>query len=182
MHGKQLAALAILLAAAATTAGCSDPTRPEGEVGSVSFEYEGAESGSFSVVGARPDNWAEEPHAAGERTDAPGYTKVFALTRDAQLWIAGDVAADGTYPIRAESGSPEEPVFAGELALGVDPGSNTARVVFVLTAGFVILEPAPAGRIRGRFAGTARALTGTATITITDGRFDVPANLPGPVD
>lgn len=174
----------IILAALAATiivAGCGDVAGLEGDVGSVSFDYSGAESGGFSAVGARPADWTSRPHAAGQWLESPTYIKVFALAGGDQFFLDGDVAEPGSYPLAEER---RDGTFYAEFALDVSHGQNTARAIYVLTSGTVTLDPPsqPAGRISGRFAGTARLLTGTATIQIADGTFDVPDNLPGPVD
>lgn len=172
----------IILAALAATvmvAGCRDLLGVDGDVGSVSFDYSGAESGSFSAVGARPAEWTSRPHAAGQWLESPAYIKVFALADGDQFFLDGDVVEPGTYPLAEER---RDGTFYAELALDVSHSQNTARAIYVLTSGTVTLDPERAGRIRGRFAGTARLLDGTAAIQIADGAFDVPDNLPRPVD
>lgn len=171
--------IVVALAAGVLVAGCRDSVGWEGEVGSLSFDYSGAEAGTFSAVGARPADWATRPHAAGQRIESPAYIKVFALAGGHQFFLSGDVAGPGTYHLAEES---RDGAVYGEFALEVSHSQNTARAIFVLTSGTVTLDPEQAGRIRGRFAGTARLLTGTTTIQITDGQFDVPDNLPLPVE
>lgn len=169
----------VALAASVMAAGCGDILGLEGAVGSLSFDYSGAETGSFSAVGARPADWASRPHAAGQRLESPDYIKVFALAGGDQFFLDSDVAEPGTYPLAEER---RDGTFYAEFALDVSHSQNTARAIYVLTSGTVTLDPERDGRIRGRFAGTARLLTGSATIQITDGEFDVPDNLPRPVD
>lgn len=169
------AAAAALLAVA-----CGELTGwRDADTGTLSFDYSGAEAGTFSVRGARPENWSSRPHAAGQRLDSPVYVQVFALGDADQFFLGGRVSEPGTYAL---ADNHAEGTFYGELALDVVTSQNTARAIYVLTSGSVTLEPERGSRIRGTFTGAARLLEGGATIEIRDGRFDVPDNLPRPVD
>jgi hypothetical protein len=169
------AAAAVLLAVA-----CGDLTGWRGgDTGTLSFDYSGVEAGTFSVRGSRPENWSSRPHAAGQRLDSPVYIQVFALGDRHQFFLGGRVSEPGTYPLADDHA---EGTFYGEFALDTVTSENTARAIYVLISGSVTLEPERGGRIRGTFAGAARLLNGSAVIEITDGRFDVPDNLPRPVE
>lgn len=96
-----------------------------------------------------------------------------------QFSLVGPVSAPGMYPFTEGYGAG---AFHAEVALDANTAQNTARAIYVLTTGSVTVEAERDGRIRGRFHGTARLLDGTAVIEVADGRFDVPNNLPRPVD
>lgn len=177
----------LVAAAMLTAAGCSEITGflTSAHHGTLTFRYAGAESGAFSARGARPDDWGTRTHAAGLRLDSPSSVNVFALSLRRwgladQFFLLGTVVAPGTY-LFSEDHHEENTIYA-EFALDVSVAANTARAIYVLTSGSMTLEPERGGRIRGRFQGSARLLNGTAVIQITDGRFDVPNNLPRPVD
>jgi hypothetical protein len=166
--------------AALITAGCVDVTGWWGsDVGTLSFDYSGAEAGTFSARGARPADWTARPHAAGQRLEAPAYTHVVAFAGGHQFFLAGFVNEPGIYSF-ADDHAPG--TFYGELAMDVIHSENAARAIYVLTSGSLTLARGRGGRIRGQFAGTARLLDGVSVLQVTDGRFDVPDNLPPPVD
>lgn len=177
--------LAAAAAAVLVAGGCGGITGPGGaDVGAVSFVYAGAEWGVFSARGVRGDDWGTRTYAAGQALESPVHTRVFAysLRRGGvadQFLLAGDVSGPGTFPLADEH---RAGAFYGELALDAVTAQNTARAIYVLTSGSVTLEAERGGRIRGRFEGTARLLNGDAVVQISDGRFDVPDNLPRPVD
>jgi hypothetical protein len=175
-----LLAAVVLLSAG----GCGDLLRPEGgEVGVVSLSWSGAESGRFTVRGVRPDNWDERSHAAGlrepDRVSVSAY-RVESRTTASAFWISASVPGPGTYPFSDGHGAG---VVRAELVLDAVRTGSTARAIYVLTAGSLVLHPERRDRrIRGTFSGTARRLDGTETIQVAGGAFDVPDNLPRPVD
>lgn len=179
--------LILLLMGACTlgAGGCDDIFGARAtDVGELTLQYDGHESGLFSARGARAPDWQARSHAAGLRIDSPRTLHVFAYSLGPdgvsdQFFLSGSVSRPGTYPISSEriDGS----IYA-ELALDVPRGTSLARAIYVLTSGTLILESERSGRVRGRFEGTARLLDGVQTIQIRDGRFDVPNNLPRPVE
>jgi hypothetical protein len=168
------------IAAALILSACGEITGwRNSDVGTLSFDYSGAESGTFSVRGARPHDWTARPHAAGQRLESPEYTHVSARGHGHQFFLAGYSIEAGTYPMADDHGAG---TFYGELAMDVASSENSARAIYVFISGSITLEAERAGRIRGRFGGTARRLDGVSLLHIEDGRFDVPNNLLPPVD
>jgi hypothetical protein len=181
---KRIRSTPILLAFLLLSGGCGSilDVFGDAEKGSLSLRYEGVESGSLSAAGVRQEEWTTRSHASG--LAYRGVMQVFALHRLApgryhHFFIIGSVNGTGTFAFDPHRG---DETFYAELALDVRDSENSARSIYVLTEGTVRIESLRGDRIRGSFDGNARELTGGAVIRIRDGRFDVPMNLPRPVE
>jgi hypothetical protein len=174
--------IALLALALLATTGCELGTGFDENEGRVAFAFDGAEEGLFSARGSRGDEWDRGTWGAGRIS--PTEVSVIARWehRDGSvdfIWFSGRSGAPGTYPLKSWT---QPDGVSSEFGRDVDHRSNSARVIYELVDGTFTLEGTSNGRIRGRFSGTAVARYGTETIQITDGVFDVPNNLPGPVE
>lgn len=180
---KNLRSFVLAASLLLVSGGCSDLFGPgDPDVGELSFRFGGAESGVFSARGARQADWGAATHAAGLRYEHFLNVSAYRITSthlaDA-FWFHGPAVVPGTYAFGPQGAAT---TIYGELALDSRRVGNSARAIYALTEGTLVVERADEQRIRGRFSGTARLLNGTAVIQVRDGRFDVPNTLPLPVD
>ena len=168
----------------AFAAGCNDSTGPS-KVGSLSFNYSGDMSGSFSVSG-EPNlgtNFYPQNAFAAATNFSGSVTIAGVKPRTAPLYDVmamdlsnSDVTGPRTIDFCSTGGCPE--VF---FALGFNGDGDTFETSYIFTSGSVTIAAMDDKRMRGSFSGTATYLdpdTGTLvparTITVTNGQFDVP--------
>ncbi|HEX8906038.1 MAG TPA: hypothetical protein VF771_14415 [Longimicrobiaceae bacterium] len=184
---KQTIRLAAALAAAAITlAACGDSTgNSEASPGSLSFSYTGARSGSYSATGAfrqtSDSTFAKQPFAVGARGAESGFTYISLLSYqpvtaeegDMALFILPNVTSPATFPLSASCETADCPFAA--LIFDTNPdASEDDSDLYLLESGSVNVTSVSSRRMRGTFSGTATELFGDASITVTNGSFDVP--------
>lgn len=179
-----LAAACVVLVTAAACGG-DGPTEPVKLVPSISFTYTGAESGTFAVTGSGGPN---REGAIAVRIDGSPKVLFVAGTRmrsaahvDYLDLVLPEVTAPRTFSFAGDCTSIEDCPMS---RVGIDqpvefdfraPELNES--FFVFTAGTVTVTTVSATRLAGTFQGTAETLTFEGTprsITITNGRFDLP--------
>ena len=182
MRKSLVLCLALLLPLAAC--GDDDPVGPD-PTGSLSFNYNGDISGTFSVSG--------EPRLTS--TGLPQNPFAVATTEGGSLLVFGARPATGNkfdlVRIEGELGAgtfqvcsaPSADCPGGIFLLGLNDALNSFDQAYVLTSGTVTVSEVNGERVRGSFQGTAVRLdpaTGqrdpTRTITISNGQFDAPVD------
>ncbi|HKP77083.1 MAG TPA: hypothetical protein VJT67_16245 [Longimicrobiaceae bacterium] len=177
-----------LLAAAATLAGCKDSTGDGDGVGSgsVSFTYTGARSGTYSASGEfeklGSGSFVKKSFATGVNlNDANGnvigilgYVPVTATTGHQAVLVLPPVTGGETLEIDPTC---EGTTFCplGLISFNLNPDEQfDDSEGFLFTGGTVHVTSVANGRLKGTFSGTAVDVTGTQTLTVTNGSFDVP--------
>ncbi|HSU12882.1 hypothetical protein [Longimicrobium sp.] len=189
---KNTGIAAALLAATISLAACGDSTGSSVDPGSLSFTYTGARSGSYSATGAivrtSDTTFAKQPFAVGAKGTLQGQTFVSILsyrpvtssTGDMVLFDLANVTGPTVLSLDAGCVADDCP-FAG-IAFDTDPDASEDESDFYLfDSGTLSVTAVSGGRIRGTFSGTATEFFGDATITVTNGAFDVPLVSPSRV-
>jgi len=183
---RRMMTLAVL-AAAAALAGCKDSTGNDGVgSGSISFTYTGVRSGSYSASGEfeklGPSTFVKKPFATGvSLSDANGnvigilgYVPVTATTGHQAVLVLPPVSGGETLEIDPTC---ETVTFCplGLITFDINPDAQIDDSQgYLFTGGTVHVTSAANGRVKGTFSGTAVDVTGTQTLTVTNGSFDVP--------
>ena len=183
---KRRAILAVLAAAAALAA-CKDSTGHDGVgSGSVSFTYTGARSGSYSASGEferlGTSSFVKKSFATGVNVnDASGpvigilgYVPVTATTGHQVVLVLPPVTGGETLEIDPTC---ETVTFCplGLVSFDINPDTQfDDSEGYLFTGGTVHVTSATTDRVAGTFSGTAVDVTGTKTLTVTNGSFDVP--------
>jgi hypothetical protein len=178
---------AATLAAAAALAGCKDSTGNDGPgSGSVSFTYTGARSGSYSASGeferVGTSSFVKKSFAAGVTLADPsgqyigvlGYVPVTATTGNQAVLVLPTVTGGETLTLDPTC---ESTTFCplGLITFDLNPDAQVDDSEgFLFSDGTVHVTSVANGRIKGTFSGTAVDITGTKTLTVTSGAFDVP--------
>ena len=185
-----------LLAAASVSCG-DGGTEPELQIGSLTFSYSGAESGTFAVSGPLDiDGGPPSSDGAGAVT-----SNANAVTRITAVRIAGSgeadiiqillppVTAPGSFTLDMECLSLSSDGFDCPFAvLGLalpttspPPGTTPTppEGLYVFSSGTVTVTSVTATRITGTFTGTAESISfdlsaPPETVVVTNGTFDVP--------
>lgn len=185
-----------VVAAAALLAGCGDPSGSErfDPVGTLSFSYQGAISGTFQATGEME---VDEGAAPTPQTGATAYLdqeqvallafQAKGATRgDAFALLLGD-AETGTLALNPaacqQQAAPDcrvgvflPDVDVTQVPTGEDPGRVTANT-FILAIGSVKVTSRSRVRIKGTFSGVALRASDPSplnAINITGGTFDLP--------
>lgn len=156
-----------------------DPVAPEIAEGSVSFNYSGAEEGTFSAMQAYEEDLhhkgIDQDHAVGIRT-----SDLFSLT----AWTSGsngrlllnlvllNASDTGSYPVCTEgemNGPCSGFVFVPDL-----PAEGPASSGWQSSGGSVEVSLLSNSRMRGTFSGTLVHTDTGSEIVIAHGEFDVP--------
>lgn len=164
----------LVLWAALALGACRDATEPApAPVGSLSFQFSGAVSGTFEAVGAEPAARRQPvTFATAQRGAQPGALIIggFRARGEAQdvifLELRG-VTGPGVYPT------------SGSFHHGIVDRDFTAGRIFRIVTGEVRITSLTPERVEGTFSATAASLevlwlSPPDTVQITDGRFDVP--------
>jgi hypothetical protein len=166
----------------------ADPVGPPNPTGTVSFQYTGAETGSFHASGAVVRNAAGHPRfgtfAAGYHSrdtvaitgfqalsDPRGHALALGILR---LATAGSVTLDPTQC------APPAPCALGAIVLDTEVRAFQALLgapgrLYTFRSGAIVVTSLSADRLRGTFQGEAVALENPAqVIQVANGSFDVP--------
>lgn len=168
------------LLAAAALGGCDGaPNLPEvsGSDGAARFSFSGARSGSFVAAGDYRDSAGQWAYGT---QSALGWTQILAVVRKPDgsdvLLLLGfrGALAPGTIPLYHDACPQDGPCAAGsvQFTTGLVPGMDNSREVFGFARGTLRITRVADGRVLGTFSG--EAISDTGTITVKDGRFDVP--------
>jgi hypothetical protein len=182
------------------TAGCGGdgPTEPGALAGSISFDYSDSQTGSFQAAG-RIDPFRSGPYTDGAavfRDRYAGVETMVVLGIEMQSSMRADVLSlsfpsvttPQTLPladIECPSGETPCTLTLFGSSFGIDMPVASGPLVFFFdaendyhfTGGTVTIESVTGTRMTGAFEGTAetRPPSGSPqTITVTNGRFDVP--------
>ena len=179
--------LVLCLALLLPLAACGDDDDPIGpeRIGSLSFNYSGDISGTFSVSG--------EPKLSSNGLPQNGFA--VAGTDDGDVFVGGfrpqqgskfdflRIELEGVTGPRTVTVCPQPtgtcPLVA--LYLGFNPNGDTSDRRYVLTSGSVTVSELSVERVRGSFQGSGILINPTTgmpdfsrTITISNGQFDAP--------
>lgn len=180
---------ALLLALAATLAGCDDATGPSTPSGTVRFTLSGDRAGTFAAAGGYPG-----PDRAATRSwsFAADYRTVFGTPEP--LWAISasqhrggavsdvfslsleGVAAGATYACDAATVASGGCAFLGGFGVGNDRSRDDdppLEAEYAVVSGSVTVAETGA-RLRGTFRLTLREERTGAALEIADGTFDVP--------
>lgn len=178
----------VLIASALAGCGSDSTTGPQGALpaGTLSFNHEGAVSGSFSVTGALTGTMHQSlssgGFAVGARDAAVPAMGIYAFRlteagRLDQVSIVMEGAEPGTYAIT--DGADCVSQCAGVImSFGQDAEAGEQGRHFALTSGTVVVTRVSDGKLEGTFSGTGIEYFGTGDdtgITIANGTFSVPA-------
>lgn len=179
--------LLAVLAATAALAACKDATGDNGVgSGSVSFTYSGARSGSYSAKGefekVGTSSFVKKSFATGvSLRDANGdvigilgYVPVTATTGHQAVLVLPPVSGGETLEIDPTC---EGVTFCplGLITFDINPDEQfDDSEGYLFTGGTVHVTSVANNRLKGTFSGTAVDITGTQTLTVTNGSFDVP--------
>ncbi|HEU0015496.1 MAG TPA: hypothetical protein VFQ45_17570 [Longimicrobium sp.] len=192
-----------IIAAVLMIAGCDgSPSVPDFDpVGSVSFTYTGARSGSYEAQGAMIPQGGTAPqpvtgataYREGDVLSILAFRATTATVGDGFVLVLGGVTQRSSVQLDPLSCSEQSlstcraGVFAPNIdaaALSENPDLATlAANAYVLAIGSVNVTTFNAVRVKGTFSGTAIPLGGTGfpstqqvanLVTISNGRFDVP--------
>jgi hypothetical protein len=172
MRQRVTSPVVLCLVALATACGPTD-TQPAGDPSTVSFTYSGDRNGTFSVSGVRPDvrtgtlyttPWASGNNLLFDRTYTAINASLPSGTANHIMGFLVPAGETGTFTL-----SPEH---FDELIFGYQSGVSSGQV-YVFKPGTVTVTSATAGRVAGTFSGTAIDSSGSKTLTVTNGKFDV---------
>jgi hypothetical protein len=186
-------AAALLAAAALALAACGgDGTGSSVEPGSLSFTYTGARSGSYSATGSirrtSDSTFARQPFAVGAKGSLQGtsfvsilsYQPVTAETGNMALFDLANVTGPTTLSLSSACDADDCPFAA--IVFDTDPNASEDESDFYLfESGTLNVTSVSGNHLRGTFSGTATEFFGDATITVTNGTFDVPLVSPSQV-
>jgi len=183
---------AALAAASLALAACGDGTGSSVEPGSLSFTYTGARSGSYSATGiirrTSDTTFAKQPFAVGAKGSLQGtsfvsvlsYRPVTAETGDMVLFDLANVTGPTTLSLSSSCDADDCPFAA--IVFDTDPNASEDESDFyVFESGTLNVTSVSGNHLRGTFSGTATEFFGDATITVTNGTFDVPLVSPSRV-
>lgn len=169
----------LCLSLAAVTACGNDSTQPTGEPSTVSFDYAGYRTGSYSAIGFLPDvrtgtRWTTAWASAGNfATIDSGYTGITASlpvgSGNHLLEIVIPFGVTGTFPLSAKHF--DELIF--DYKSGVSQGE-----IYTFIPGTVTVTSSTLERVAGTFSGTAVDTLNHRTINVTNGKFDVHIDQP----
>jgi hypothetical protein len=175
----------LVLAASLALLGCSSDkaTAPTGLVGTFSFSYSGAISGTFNATGALPGTPAgmeTTSWAAAEISTADGETGVLAATpRSASSHdIAGLFMERVTPGAATISDTCQTQCGFALMTFGQANGTGTTFLQeCFITVGSITITEVTTTRVKGTFSGTGECLAfgsqTPAAFTVTNGTFDV---------
>jgi hypothetical protein len=178
---------AALGAAVAFLAACGDSTGSDDTatgVGSLSYSYSGARTGSYSANGEFQQNttsFAKQPFAVGVRSQQAGqptililsYLPVTSTTGHMVLLGFPEISGTGNFDLSGANCTSLCPV--GLLLFDTNPDlEEDDSQLFGFITGTVNITSNAGGHLRGTFSGTAENFAGDSVLTITNGAFDVP--------
>jgi hypothetical protein len=175
----------LLLAACGDDA---DPTRPLNPTGTVSFEYTGAETGSFHASGGVVRDAAGRPRygnfgAGYHNRDTVAVTAFQTISEPRGHALALGIlrlAAAGTVTLDPTHCAPPAPCGLGAVALDTEVRAFQALLgapgrLYLFRSGAIVVTSLSADRVQGTFQGEAVALANPAhVIQVANGSFDVP--------
>lgn len=181
-------ALLLIFAACAPLAGCSDrsPTEPV-PVTTLGFTYSGERSGSYQVQGDVPLNaegrpshgtWAAALQVPGSDLSITAARAATAPLADVFLLALHNITAPGTYSLdRGCNRETPMSCAAGMFAFNYnwDASDQLPDPYYLLVSGTITVTAMDADRVRGTFqVGGVRLPSGSATISLVNGSFEVP--------
>lgn len=187
MNTKQITRAA-LGAAVAILSACGDSTGSDNTAigsGSLSFNYGGARTGSYSASGQFKQNgslFVKQPFAVGIRSLQGGqsaiaivsYQPVTSTTGNEIVIGIPEISGTGTIDL-SEQGCTGTLCPLALLVFNTNPDlEEDDSKLFAVSSGTVNITSNTGGHLRGTFSGTAELFGGDSVVTITDGQFDVP--------
>ncbi len=183
-------ALLLILAASVPVAGCSDrsPTEPV-PVTALGFTYSGDRSGSYQVQGdvpltveGRPGHgtWAAALQVPGSDLSITAARAGTAPMADVFLIALHNITAPGTYSLDLDQGcNHQTPTSCAVGMFAFNYNWNTSDQLpdpyYLLASGTITITAMDAERVRGTFQlGGLRYPSGSATISLSNGSFEVP--------
>jgi hypothetical protein len=175
----------LLLAACGDDA---DPVGPPNPTGTISFQYTGAETGSFHASGAVVRDAAGRPRfgtfgAGYHNRDTVAVTGFQALAEPRGHALALGIlrlAATGTATLDPTQCAPPAPCALGAVVLDTEVRAFQVLLgapgrLYFFRSGVIVVTSLSADRVRGTFQGEAVALENPAhVILVANGSFDVP--------
>lgn len=181
-------ALLLILAGCAPLTGCSDrsPTEPV-PVTALSFTYSGDRSGTYQVQGdvplsaeGRPGHgtWAAALQVPGSDLSITAARAGTAPMADVFLIALHNITAPGTYSLD-QGCNHQTPTSCAVGMFAFNYNWNTSDQLpdpyYLLTSGTITITAMDADRVRGTFQlGGIRYPSGSATISLSNGSFEVP--------
>jgi hypothetical protein len=175
--------------------GSKDATGPDGDLsGTIRFTYSGAGyNGTFNASGVWALSAVGKPKSnsmaaglaetAGEHQIHTMIGLVVKGTKFDEFFANVSEQSTGTYTVGQNCSPVKGSVLCAFVEFGIDitddDFEDESDPFFVLTSGEVIVTSVSEGRLKGTFSGTGKPSDGgTATISITNGTFDVPLRDP----
>lgn len=188
MRGRFHTARLLILAGCVLVAGCSDrsPTEPV-PVTALGFTYSGDRSGSYQVQGDVPLTAEERPRYGtwAAALQVPGSDLSITAARagteplaDVFLIALHNITAPGTYSLD-QGCNHQTPTSCAVGMFAFNYNWNTSDQLpdpyYLLTSGTITITAMDADRVRGTFQlGGVRYPSGSATISLSNGSFEVP--------
>jgi len=181
--------IAAAMVAALALAGCDDllglGSADPNEVGSLSFQYSGARTGSFRARGPVPDDIVGSYAASYSGFDDLTLTAFNATSGgrgDYVTIVSGVLERGETATACLGSSFPTRSCFLGTIVFNLDPNDpdGPGRETYLITSGRLRITGKSSRGIAGTFSGSAVG-GGGARIEIIAGRFDAPQRPDAPV-